>query len=274
MQNLMKMKIKRLLTIICCFLGSVSMLTGQAYPDRHSTGLNDGWLSCTPSSNPNPARGTSHWIMYNLGDTYALTSSTVWNFNTPERINSYNNESWSIQPPLAGKLEDGLRDVLIDLSTDGVTWKEHGRFTIPKAPGSSFYQGVAGPDFNGKTARYVLITATSNHGGSCYGLGEFRIMATAITTSNTNDPLADAIIVATPNPFRDNTTVTLTNFPVGNTSVSLTDLLGREFKKFNITIGADVEKIDINSADLPSGMYILQIIQNEATKSIKLEVLR
>lgn len=267
------MKIKRFLVISSVLLGCVFGMNAQAYPDRHSTGLSDAWLSCTPSTNPNPARGNSHWIMYNLGDTYALTTSTVWNFNTPERVNSYNNESWSLQP-LSGRLEDGLRDILIDLSDDGITWKEHGRFSIPKATGSSFYEGVFGPDFGGKTARYILITATSNHGGSCYGLGEFKVNATAITTSQTMDPLADAVITAMPNPFRDQTTLTLTNFPTGNTTISMTDLLGREFKRFSFNIGNETEKIDISGKDMPSGLYILQIIQGEATKSIKLEIIR
>ena len=265
---------RRLLLVFSFIIIGITTVFTQAFPDRHSTSLNDGWLSCTASANPNPTRGTSHWIMYNLGDTYALTTSTVWNFNTPERINSYNNESWSIQPPLAGKLEDGLKDVLIDLSIDGITWKEHGRFTIPKAPGSSFYEGVFGPDFGGKTAKYVLITATSNHGGDCYGLGEFRIKATAITTSNTLDPLANAILTAQPNPFRDMTTITLNNFPHGDLSLTILDLMGKEIKKYDMTIRNEAEYINIAGANMPSGFYILKVTQRESTKSLKLEILK
>jgi hypothetical protein len=267
------MNYRLLLFIFCFFTLGLSISYAQGHPNRHSTSVNDGWLSCTPSANPNPARGTSHWIMYNLGDTYALTTSTVWNFNTPERINSFNNESWSLIP-LPGKLEDGLRDVLIDLSLDGISWKEHGRFTIPKAPGSSFYEGVFGPDFGGKTARYILITAASNHGGDCYGLGEFKVKATAITTSNTLDPLANATLSAQPNPFRDMTTISLNNFPHGDISLTILDLMGKEIKKYEMNIRNEAESMNISGTDMPSGFYILKVTQRESTKSLKLEILR
>jgi len=267
------MKIRRLLLAFCFIIAQIIIIRGQAFPDRHSTSLKDGWLSCQASVNPNPLRGNSHWIMYNLGDTYALTTSTIWNFNTPQRINSYNNESWSLLP-LSGKLEDGLKDVLIDLSVDGINWKEYGRFSIPKAPGSSFYEGTFGPDFGGKIARFVLITAVSNHGGTCFGLGEFRIMATAITTSNTADPLADATLAAQPNPFSDRTTVTLGNFPAGEVTLSILDLMGREVKKMIVLLRSESETVNISGIDMPSGLYILQVTQKEASKSLKLEIVR
>jgi len=267
------MSFRRKSLVICFTILYMSAIFSQAYPDRHSTSLSDGWLSCQTSANPNPLRGSSHWILYNLGDTYALTTSKIWNFNTPERINSDNNGTWSLQP-LQGKLVDGLNDILIDLSTDGITWKEHGRFTIPKAPGSSFYEGVFGPDFSGKTARYVLITATSNHGGSCYGLGEFKIKATAITTSTTSDPLADATISAFPNPFTDMTALALQNFPAGEVDISIMDLSGKNYKNLTHTIRDKYESINISGTELPAGLYILQVTQKEASKSIKLEILR
>ena len=267
------MSFRRKSLVICFTILYISALFSQAYPDRHSTNLSDGWLSCQTSANPNPLRGNSHWIMYNLGDTYALTTSKIWNFNTPARVNSDNNGSWSLQP-LPGKLEDGMKDILIDLSTDGVTWKEHSRFTIPKAPGSSFYEGVFGPDFSGKTARYVLITATSNHGGSCYGLGELKIKSTAITTTTTSDPLADAILSVYPNPFTDLTALTLQNFPAGEVVINILDITGKSYKNLNYTIRENYENINISGSDLPSGLYILQVTQNEASKSIKLEIVR
>jgi hypothetical protein len=200
---------------------------GQAYQDRHSTSLSDGWLSCQTLVSPNPVRGTGHWIMYDLGDTYALQTSKIWNFNTPERINSYNNQSWSLSP-LQGKLTDGMRDVMIDYSLNGTTWNEWGRFTIPQAPGSSFYEGVFGPDFGGKLIRYVLITGLTNHGGTCYGLSEVKFNGTVSTTSQTEDLFKNAQISANPNPFTDFSTVNLDNFPIGELKMTLTDIMGRE----------------------------------------------
>lgn len=267
------MSFRRKSLVFCFTVLYITAIFSQAYPDRHSTNLSDGWLSCQTSVNPNPLRGNGHWIMYNLGDTYALTTSKIWNFNTPERINSDNYGSWSLQP-LPGKLEDGFKDILIDLSTDGITWKEHGRFTIPKAPGSSFYEGVFGPDFGGKAARYVLITATSNHGGSCFGLGEFKINATAITTSTITDPLADATLSISPNPFTDLTSLSLNDFPAGEVEINILDLTGKNYKNIKYTIREKNENIHISGTELPAGLYILQVTQKEASKSIKLEILR
>lgn len=53
--------------LVSCYIGmGFSTLFSQAYPDRHSTNLTDGWLSCNATTNPNPVRGGGHWIMYNL----------------------------------------------------------------------------------------------------------------------------------------------------------------------------------------------------------------
>lgn len=246
---------------------------GQAFPDRHSTNLNDGWLSCQASANPNPARGTGHWIRYNLGDTYALTQSTIWNFNTPERVNSYNNQPWSLAP-LQGKLTDGLKDVVIDLSINGIDWQEWGRFTIPIAPGSSFYEGSFGPDFGGKLARHILITAVSNHGGSCYGLGEVRFNGTIATVSSTLDPLADASISASPNPFRNQTLIKLEKFPQGEARFTLMDVVGKELISSTIVVRGEVEEFPLDGNDLTSGLYFLKITQKDAVKTLKLEVIK
>lgn len=131
----------------------------QNAPDRISTNKEDAWMSCTPSQNPNPARGVSHWIRYDLGFERQLNNSTFWNINHPSHVNS------------------GIREMAIDISSDGTTWNHLGNFILDKANASGFYSGVDGPDFNNATGRYLLFTALSNHGGPCYGLAEIRIEA-------------------------------------------------------------------------------------------------
>ncbi|MBK6782940.1 MAG: hypothetical protein IPG79_03685 [Saprospiraceae bacterium] len=108
--------------------------------DRHSTSMQDAWLSCTATANPNTVRGTGHWIMYDFKDVYSLHEATFWNFNTPTRLNHYRNMSWSLNL-LQGSLEDGLKDIFIDFSLDGIQWQEWGRFTIPKAKVQGFMRG-------------------------------------------------------------------------------------------------------------------------------------
>lgn len=133
------------------------MLQGQCLPDRHTTNIHESWLSCTASPNPNPSNGTSHWIMYNLGSLTSLHQTTFWNLNHPDY------------------LEAGLKKVLVEYSSNGTSWNSLGTFTMLQSEGSGFYTGVPGPNFDGISARYVLLTALENYGGECYGFSEFRI---------------------------------------------------------------------------------------------------
>jgi hypothetical protein len=202
-----------------------------------------------------------------------LTTSKIWNFNTPQRVNSYNNESWSLAP-LQGKLEDGMKDIIIDISLNGTVWKEWGRFTIAKAPGSSFYEGVFGPDFNGQLARYVLITGTSNYGGTCYGLGEIKFNGTAATVSSATDILADARLSISPNPFSDQSVLSMLNFPTGDWRISLKDISGAEIRSSMYNVQAITEQFNLSGSDLPAGNYILTVGRKDAAKSIQLEIIR
>ncbi len=150
--------IKRILTFaLLVSLGSLASAQSLLYPDRHSTNAHDGWISCQESANPNPIHGNSHWIRYDFGSSQALYDIIFWNLNHPDH------------------LVNGLKNVIIETSTNGSTWTPVDTFTIPKAPASGFYQGVKGPDLKGVGARYLLITAIDNHGGGCFGLSEFRV---------------------------------------------------------------------------------------------------
>jgi len=208
-----------------------------------------------------------------MGDTYALSTSKFWNFNVPYRANrqTYNTNDITELP---GRTDDGLKNVMIDYSIDGITWLEWGRFNMPKAPGSTFYQGDAGPDFNGLIARYILITALSNHGGDCYGLSELKIKATSATVSAVNDALKDAIFEASPNPFQSETTVTAANFLNEPITFKMTNADGvlvwdkyydRYDQKLSFTIPAK---------GLPSGVYFLIAEQQRASKTIKLVIIK
>ena len=125
--------------------------------DVHSTEWAHTWTSngMTTAPSPNPARGTGHWLHYDLGQVYQLTLMHIWNANE-----------------VIGR---GLNSVTIDYSIDGSTWNELGTYNWPQALGSG-YTGFDGPNFGGATAQYVLITANSNHGDSWgYALSEIKI---------------------------------------------------------------------------------------------------
>ena len=131
-------------------------LSAQCIPSRHNTNLNDGWVSCSTSSNPNTARGTGHWIRYDLGAMHNIEDLQFWNYNHPDY------------------LDRGARDISIDISSNGVNWTEVATYTLEQATGKSTYIGELGPDINA-SARHVLITINSTYGSSCAALSEVRI---------------------------------------------------------------------------------------------------
>ena len=228
-------------------------LVAQAYPDRHSTSQRDAWISCTPSASPNPVRPEGHWIMYDFGDTYSMHRSTLWNLNTP------------------GYDEAGFNDLVIDYSIDGQNWFEFGRYSLTKANLSGFYQGEEGPDFGGLIARYVLISARSNHGHpTCYGLGEIRINATPITITNIQEKRLNLEVTIGPNPFADYATVKISELPEEGLTWYLLDFSGRLIRKSQVTQSV----FDIDANDLSSGLYFLAFINPFGIKTLKLEILK
>ncbi len=130
---------------------------GQCFVDRHDSSDHSSWESCSPSSNPNPARGTGHWIMYDLGSTYALGQFHFWNYNYP------------------GETNKGMQNIIIDYGINTSSWQGGINHTVSEAIASSFYEGEVGPQLNGAEARYVLITIEENYGGDCFGFSEMRI---------------------------------------------------------------------------------------------------
>lgn len=138
-------------------LCGLAVLNAQSEPLRHSTLTEDAWLSCQTSPNPNSLRGTGHWISYDFGSVNALGNVDIWNYNNPD------------------SLTNGIRTATIDYSIDGVAWTTLNDITFPMADGSSQYAGTKGViPFAGRNARYVLITAKTNYGGTCYGLSELK----------------------------------------------------------------------------------------------------
>ena len=160
--------------LLVFILGSVD-LNGQCLPERHSATWYDGWISCQGAPvNPNKDRGeNTHYIMYDLQSDFYLYEMLVWNMNAPDILNY------------------GLQNVYIDLSFDGQQWTEYGQFTFSQAPGSNDFEGIEEIDFEGTKARYVLITAIDNYGGSCYGLSEVKIRAREICPQNVIAWIAD-----------------------------------------------------------------------------------
>ena len=132
-----------------------------AATDNLDTRSETSWLSCQSMANPNPARGSSRWIMYDFGEIHTFEETHVWNYNVP------------------GETDRGFRNVVLDYSDDGINWTQFGgTYEWTQAPGDFDYQGINGPNFNETQARYILITSLTNWGdGSCHGLSKITFNA-------------------------------------------------------------------------------------------------
>ena len=126
--------------------------------DQLDNRVDNNWLSCAKSQNPNPTRPNSHWIRYDLGQIHHLLTSQVWNYN------------------VNGETNKGFQQVAIDYSEDGTTWLQFGTYAWPLASGEDNYSGFSGPDFQGLSARYLLITSLEED-EACRGLGKVAFKA-------------------------------------------------------------------------------------------------
>ncbi|MDH3650220.1 MAG: T9SS type A sorting domain-containing protein [Saprospiraceae bacterium] len=247
--------------IIFLFLSMVllqmQILSAQCHPDRHNTSWHDGWISCEANNNPNSARGLSHWILYNFGQQHPLGTIKFWNVNDP-----FN-------------LDMGLRNINLDYSLDGVTWLEWGSVELPQADGKSNYEG---PDLNGLSAQYILLTATDNYGGTCYGLSEIRFATTeapnADMTTASEDLNFCMSVKVYPNPFIQNPALDIQSNCASNIQYHLTDAVGRRVGESVVLDGQSNVHQDLAFDNLIAGVYFLYI-QNgagiEKKKLIKME---
>ena len=234
---------KKIFLSLLAFVMFQDLMVSQCYPDRHSTNFFDGWISCEPAPNPNPARPVSHFIMYDFDNVYALGQMKIWNTNDPSHLD------W------------GMRDVMIDYSIDGENWTLAGVYTFAQASGLSTYEGEEGPNLNNIEARYLLITALNNYCGTCYGLSEFRVEGEEIIISDVDQittlPCVNVSIY--PNPFTEKMTMQISTGCNGDMSYILYDALGHEMirEKTSLVSGQN-KSIDVGR-DLPAGSYMLYI---------------
>lgn len=237
---------KLLLILFATFIYNVVL--SQCYPDRHNTTWYDGWISCQTAPSPNPIRGNSHWLQYNLGETYVLHDFFVWNSNAPDLLD------W------------GMQEVVVDYSMDGILWQELGTYTINQATGFNRYEGEYVTDFNNVKAKFVLITGISNYGGACYGLSEVKI-----NVDNTVDVKEHDCLEATvyPNPFGSQLNLRINANCVSNIiSYSIIDAMGRIILENN-TINTGETKEILSGKSINPGIYFVTLYNGQKTSKIK-----
>jgi hypothetical protein len=126
--------------------------SGLNAADQHSTESTKMWIS----NGAKPA-----WIRWEFDKVYKLDEMWVWNAN--QEIESM--------------LGFGAKNVTVEYSIDGVTWKAlEGVPEFAQAPGAAAYEANTTVDFGGVEAKFVKLTINANWGGVApqAGLSEVR----------------------------------------------------------------------------------------------------
>lgn len=237
--------------IIVLFLSPIHLLS-QCYPDRHNTSWSDAWISCETRKSPNPNRGLSHWILYDLGKVYPLGIMHIWNLNIPGEENS------------------GIKSMVVDylLDEENSEWQNLGTFEVDKGPGSSIYEGKEVTDWEGAQARYVLLTFPENYGGNCTGFSEikFDLHEAEVMTHITHEKVSELSVQAYPNPFKNKFILTIQTDIRENVRYKIVNVLGQVLIDKNVPVHG-LEQIEINTAKLPAGNYFIFVEQGESSVS-------
>ena len=248
---------KKLFLLSCLSFFAGNLLFSQCNEDRHSAKITDQWMSCEKQINPNVERGNSHWVLYDFGYTYALHESTIWNCNAFENTDS------------------GIQNYVVDTSYDGITWVEQGEYTLAQAAASTFYEGEAGPDFNGLVTRFVLITSLNEYGGDCACLSEVRFQTSGIDVDTEDLPSLDIGFTLAPNPASDLVQLSISNDkPSFEADIILLDQMGKFISKTEQTIATGDSQIEIATTALSSGNYLVKIQSNQGILTRKLIIIQ
>lgn len=242
--------------LLLCLLGTWAEGYAQCFTDRHSTILEDAWVSCEQDVSPNSARGLSHWIMYDFNEVHRIGTSKLWNINTP------------------GLTEMGAQSLFVDYSIDGTTWLNWGEINLSQAPGSGFYEGEDGPDFGGLEARYVLLTVNANYGHSCAGLAEVRIENLGMI-SNTEETLNNTEeLDIFPNPARESATV-LWSYPLdGPGRIQIFNSASKLVREYQTRFSSSNQQELLELDGLASGQYIVILSSGNQSLRTRLTIIK
>jgi len=242
----------KILSFLLFFLFSINA-NSQCNIEMHNTTWFDGWISCNKKTNPNPAREKSHWIKYNLGQTYQLGKMQIWNLNAP-RV-----------------LDDGINEIVIDYSQDGIEWFEAGEVIVPQATGKTTYEGVKDIfDFKDVKARYILITVKSTYGtGNCAGFSELKIEAEPIDDNESICIIAEY----NPNPVSANQLfVKLTKSCTKKVNYKLLNAVGKIVINTTPIALYETQEI-IHGKTLAPGVYYLVLFNDFTSTRYKIVIL-
>lgn len=214
------------------------------------------WQSCSTSQNPHPIRGESHWILYDFGSIYTLSNTHIWNTNE------------------VGKTNMGFKNVIIDYSLDGWSWKELGTFQFEQGTGEASYGGFQGFDFEGKKAQYVLITAVDNFGGAtCFGLSEvkFNVIPPQFEPEeDLENQFATIEFEVFPNPSSDYIQLDIfsDNEMTVNANVQIYNLMGQQILNNPYPLNSGDNNFVVSLDKFASGMYVVSVVNSDTGERV------
>ena len=225
-----------ILFVLLLFLNTALSGQGACWPSgfTHDLQQKNQWLSCEKTESPNPSRGTSLWIMYDLGETYNLGETRIWNFNEP------------------GFLSQGITELGIDYSLDGQSWQSGPAVNLDLGTGRRDYEGQVALNFSGTAVRYVLLTALSTAAPTmnCAGLAEVQFKVEGIVSSTQNMQNAIALEVF-PNPSSGLFQVSIPKQELEQ--ITVFDAQGQQL--FQVQV--EGFRTEINLSNRPPGVYLI-----------------
>ena len=113
---------------------------------------------------------------------------------------------------------------------------------------------------------YATPTAQMGHGVPDFGVAHNLLNV----TDTPEEQLTSANwVMATPNPSKDIVTIKLLLLQTGNVNISLIDASGRVVSKYQYSLNAGKQSIQLNMP-AAAGMYLLKVNANDKQKTIRL----
>ena len=226
------------------FLFSGSSLFSQCNEERI---WDQVWYSCEKTPTPGATDDLNHWILYDLGQVYALGETQVWNINAE------------------AELDRGFRQVRIEYSLDSIQWGTLGEYEFEQGDGDRHYEGFVGPHFEGVKARYVLLVAMSTWGDeSCAGLTElkFSTIEDNISTPLVSQVLKESVIVY-PNPASEHVTLSYSSDRADYWELVLYNQLGQVIASSPYRLEVGNNRLVFPLDYISGGTYWLQAVDRE-----------
>ncbi len=166
-----------------------------------------------------------------------------------QQIDAVNKLNWETAQ------EINIKEFIIERSTDAVNFTEIGKTTPHNQPSLYEFQDI---NFKANIVNYYRITALENDGAK---------RSTFVYPIEGN---YEKLIVGDlfPNPVKDNFAITFNSKVLTTVIVSIKDIYGRTVKSIMHSPEFGVTKLNVNCADLSSGIYIVEVTDSNNGKVV------